>query len=289
MEENIIEEIETTFAKFWENYGSAILAMGRKIITVILIIIAGKIIITISHRVTDRVLAGKTKIKADATLASVLRMVFRYAVMIICLIMILDTFCISTASLIALLGAAGVAIGFALRDTLKNIATGIVIIVLRPFNRGDFIECGPVSGIVREIGLFASNMETGDGIFISVPNSCLWGLPLRNFSRSSRRRMSITFNIHNTDFLQNAIQIIKDEIAQEPLLLKDPVPQITVQSMDESAIVISLKDWSRENLYDTVYNKQRKNIQEKLREAEMNLNIKEHGVLIAQDDQKIPV
>jgi len=271
-------DVQAFLTGLWVKYGDNVLGMGRKILIAVLIIIAGKIVVRISRRIMDRALTGKTKFKTDETLISVLRKVIQYVVMIICLIMILDIFGVSTASLIALLGAAGVAIGFALRDTLKNIATGIVILVLRPFNRGDFIECGPVSGIVREIGIFASNMETGDGVFVSVPNSCLWGLPLRNISRSARRRMSLTVTISYTDSVDTAFRVLKEVITQEVLFLKEPAPQIMVQSMDESGIVIFLRAWAPSNVFDLVFNKQKKNIQEKLEEAGLNLLSSVRGV-----------
>ena len=162
-------DINDTMIRLWTRYGPAVLGMGRKILIAILIVIGGKVVIHLARKLTERAVTGK--LKADETIASLLRVVIHYAVVIICLIMILDDFGINTTGLITLLGAAGVAIGFALKDTLSNIAAGIILLFLRPFRKGDFIECGSISGSVRNIGLFTTIMETGDGVFVSAPNS----------------------------------------------------------------------------------------------------------------------
>jgi small conductance mechanosensitive channel len=124
--------------QLWENHGSNILDLGRRILFAALILIAGKVVISASRRIMQKAITGK--FKADETLASVLRMAVHYGVIILCLIMILDLFGVNTTGLIALLGAAGVAVGFALKDTLGNIASGIIILFLRPFKKGDYIE-----------------------------------------------------------------------------------------------------------------------------------------------------
>ena len=274
-------EIQNTIAQLWEKYGQNVLGFGRKIIIALIIVIAGKFVIRLSRRLIDKAVTGK--LKADETLTSMIRVVIHYGIIVICLIMILDTFGISTASLIALLGAAGVAIGFALRDTLSNIASGIVILVLKPFKKGDSIECGSVSGVVREMKLFATRMETGDGIPISVPNSSLWGLPLRNFSRSTRRRMSITFTISYSDSVDAAFQVLRDIIGEESRFMKDPAPQIVVQSLNESGVGISLNAWVQSNVFGAVYSEQLKNIKEKIQEAGLTLSFPQRGIQMVKN------
>ena len=271
---------------FWGNYGQSVLDLGRRLVIAVLIIVAGKIIITVSWRLAHKAVTGK--LKADETLTSLLRMVIQYGVILVCLIMILDDFGISTASLIALLGAAGVAVGFALRDTLSNIASGIVILVLRPFRKGDFIECGSVTGAVREVGLFATDLETADGVFISAPNSSLWGVPLKNYSRNPRRRMDITVTISYADSIDTAFQVIREIIGQEQRFQKDPPAQVMVQSLGETGTGITLRAWVESGNYWSVYWEQMKNVKEKIQEAGLTIAFPQRGIHLVKGNQDIP-
>ena len=270
---------------FWEKYGQNVLDLGRRLAIAVLIIIAGKIVISVSRRLAHKAVTGK--LQADETLASLLRMVIHYGVLLVCLIMILDDFGISTTSLIALLGAAGVAIGFALRDTLSNIASGIVILVLRPFRKGDFIECGSVMGSVREIGLFATDLETADGVFISAPNSSLWGVPLKNYSRNSQRRMDITVTISYSDSIDTAFQALRDIIAQEKSFLKDPPAQVLVQSLGELGTGITLRAWISTSEYWPVYWAQMKIVKEKIQAAGLTIAFPQRGIHLVKGSRDI--
>jgi small conductance mechanosensitive channel len=130
------------------------------------------------------------------------------------------------------------------------------------------------------MGLFATNMETGDGIFISVPNSCLWGLPLKNFSRSTRRRVDITVTISYYDSIDTAFQVLRDIIAQENRFLKEPVPQVLVQSLGESGIGVTLRAWTPSASFMSVLNDQMKNVKEKIQEAGLNFSFPQRGIHI---------
>jgi small conductance mechanosensitive channel len=257
------------FTHLWGDYGKTILDIGRRVIVILLIIAGGKIAISFSKKLAGKTVAGK--IKLDENLRSVLRMAFRYGVVIVCVLMILDTLGINTNGLIALLGAAGVAVGFSLRDTLGNIATGIIILFLRPFQRGDFIECGSVSGSVREMGLFATTLETADGIFISAPNSSLWGVPLKNYSRNPCRRIDISVSISYSDSIDEAFKVLNEIINGESRFLKEPPSQIIVQSLGDSSIVITLMAWVRGSDYWSVYYDQMKNVKERIEGAGLTI------------------
>jgi small conductance mechanosensitive channel len=276
-------ELHTILIELWEKYGRDVLSLSRRLIIAALIIIAGKIVIGISRRLTSKASLGK--IKTDETLASVLRVAIHYGVIIVCLIMILDTFGVSTASFIALLGAAGVAVGFALKDTLSNIAAGIVILFLRPFSKGDYIECDSVAGSVREMGLFAVNLETPDGIFICVPNSVLWGVPLKNYSRNSIRRMDVTVSISYLDSVDTAFQALSEIIAQESRFLKDPPAQVMVQSLGESGIGITLRAWVPGGAYWKLYWDMMKIVKEKIQEAGLTIAVPQRGIHLVKDSR----
>ena len=115
----------------------------------------------------------------------------RYAVLVLVVVMVLGQFGVQTASIIAAIGAIGLAIGLALQGTLQNIAAGIMLLMLRPFRIGEDIEVGPVTGTVEEIGLFATRLRREDGVYLLAPNSTLWNQPVRNFTRNGMRRNEI--------------------------------------------------------------------------------------------------
>jgi small conductance mechanosensitive channel len=276
-------EFHKYFIELWGAYGQNILIFGRRIIIAVIIIIAGRIVITMSRKLIDKAVAGK--LKADETLASVLRMAIKYGVIITCAIMILDDFGFNTNGLFALLGAAGVAVGFALKDTMGNIASGIIILFLRPFKKGDFIECGSVMGTVKEIGLFATILETPDGIFISAPNSSLWGIPLKNYSHNDKRRLEIKTSILFTDSIDDAFQVLNNIINEEPGFLKEPAPQVMVQSLGDSGTSIALRAWVENSLYWKVYWDQMKNVKEKIQEAGLTIALPQREIRLVKDEK----
>ncbi len=126
--------------------------------------------------------------KLDPTLPPVAGSVFRYALLVVTIIAVLAQFGVNTTSIIAVLGAAGLAIGLALQGTLSNVAAGVMILFLRPFKVGNWIEASDISGTVREIGLFTTTIDTFDNVFISVPNSKIWSSTIVNHSRYNTRR-----------------------------------------------------------------------------------------------------
>ena len=268
-------------AQLWETHSPGILDMGKKVIIAVLIIIVGRIVILLSRNLTQKAVTGK--LKADETLVSVLRMVVHYGIIIICLIMILNLFGVNTTGLIALLGGAVVAVGFALKDTLGNIAAGIIILFLRPFNKGDFIECGSVMGSVREMGLFATILETADGIYISAPNSSLWGVPLRNYSRNEKRRLDIAVSISYSDSIDDAFRVLNDIIKEEDRFLKDPPSQVMVQSLGDSGIGITLRAWVPGAMYWRIYWDQMKNVKEKIQEAGLSIAFPKRDIRLVKD------
>jgi len=278
--------VNIDIAELWATYSPNILDLGRKLIISVLIIIGGRIVIVFSRNLAQKAVTGK--LKADETLASVLRMVVHYGIIIICLIMILDLFGVNTAGLIALLGGAVVAVGFALKDTLGNIASGIIILLLRPFKKGDFIECGSVMGSVREMGLFATILETADGVYISAPNSSLWGVPLKNYSRNDKRRLDIAISISYSDSIDEAFRVLNEIIREEDRFLKEPPAQVMVQSLGDSGIGITLRAWVPSAMYWKVNWDQMKNVKEKILEAGLTIASPKRDIRLVKDDRNLP-
>ncbi len=184
--------------------------------------------------------------KLDGTLKSFLGGLAKYAIFAVSFIAMLQQFGVQTASLLAVLGAAGLAIGLALQGTLSNVSAGVMLLILRPFNVGDFIVTGGVKGTVKSLGLFATELSTPDNIYIFVPNSNLWNTDIQNFSRNEVRRQDILFGISYQDDINKAFKTIQKTIAKDERIMDegDKAPQIMVTNLGESSVDITLRIWS---------------------------------------------
>ena len=187
--------------------------------------------------------------RVDKTLAPILASIIRYAGFILTLVVALGQFGIQTTSIIAVLGAAGLAIGLALQGTLSNVASGIMLLLLRPFSVGDWIETNSISGTVKEIGLFATQIDTFDHIYITVPNSSIWSETIINNSRHQIRRMDIDIGIsYNSDL--NEVEEALMALTTDERILPDPEPQFLVVDYADSAIVVRLRLYAQyENFF----------------------------------------
>jgi small conductance mechanosensitive channel len=258
-----------------------IIDLGIDIITAIIIIVVGKIVIKSLQRIVTRARASGLNI--DDTVASLLKVVIHYGILIICFIMILNIFGVNTTSLIAVLGAAGVAVGLALKDTLGNIAAGIILLFLRSFRIGDFIEFGSFMGTVKEINLFTTVLETPDGIFVSAPNSSIWAGPLKNYTRNGRRRMDLSVGISYSDSVDTAFKVLGQIITDETRFLKDPAPQVMLQSVGDSAVNIMLRAWTPGDAYWDTYWTQTRNIYKRFTEAGLHIPFPQRDIHIIAD------
>ena len=178
--------------------------------------------------------------RVDKTLTPILASIIRYAGFILTLVVALGQFGVQTTSIIAVLGAAGLAIGLALQGTLSNVASGIMLLLLRPFSVGDWIETNGISGTVREIGLFATQIDTFDNIYITVPNSSIWSATIINNSRHQIRRMDLDIGIgYNSDLTE--VEKALMTLTKDKRILSDPEPQFLVVDYADSAILVRLR------------------------------------------------
>ena len=195
-------------------------------------------------------LTGSSRI--DQTLTPILAALVRYAIMTLTVVVTLGNFGIETTSIIAVLGAAGLAIGLALQGTLSNVAAGLMILFLRPFKIGDWVEAAGVSGSVREIGLFTTTIDTFDNVYISVPNSAIWTSTIINHSRYGTRRMDLDIGISydaNIDEAEAALL----ELAADRRVLADPEPRFLVVSYGDSAINVRLRAYAEYDDFFDLY------------------------------------
>lgn len=224
---------------------------SAKIVLFIAIMIASVLLSSIAQKV---VIAGSKKNKNfDNTLEDVIREAVKYLVISIGLIVGLDVLGVNTTSIIALLGAAGIAVGLALKDTLSNIAAGVMLILLRPFKKGHFIEFSSFKGKVVEINFFTTILKTGDGLYISAPNSALWGNTLINYTRNGTRRVAIIVGISYDDSIDTGLEVLRKVADQEEQFLTDPAVEVMVESMGESSINLQLRGWVHVDEYWNVF------------------------------------
>lgn len=217
-------------------------AYSFSILGAIVLLIAGLIVAGVAERWSYAVLGHVHGF--DKTLRLFLSKVLRYGILILVAITVLAQFGVQTASIIATLGAAGLAIGLALQGTLQNIAAGIMLLVLRPFRVGESIEVGSVSGTVQEIGLFATELRTGDGLYVLAPNSQLWNTPVTNYSRNATRQYDLTIGIGHDDDVELAERILLSLAAADGRVLRQPAPGAFVSKIGDSAIAVTLRYWT---------------------------------------------
>ena len=209
--------------------------------------------IFVSRKVSQALRNSLGRVKGfDATLIPLAASIVRYLILIVTLVAAMGSFGIQTHSIIAVLGAAGLAIGLALQGTLSNVAAGVMLLFLRPFKVGDWIDSGENSGTVNEIGLFTTIITTFDNVYISVPNSQIWSSRIVNHSKNNTRRMDIDIGISYATDLDHA-ETVMLALADDDRVLKDPAAQFLVVSYDDSAVTVRLRLYANNNDYWPLY------------------------------------
>lgn len=227
----------------WEQASALVVTYSFSLVGAVIVLIVGYILSGVLQRSTYSAL-GQFR-GFDETLRKFFSRIVRYAVLIIVGVTVLAQFGVQTASIIAALGAIGLAIGLALQGTLQNIAAGIMLLVLRPFRVGEFINAGSVMGTVQEIGLFATELKTFDGLFVMAPNSELWNSPVTNFSRNPQRMTEIAIGIGYGDDIALALRTFADLAAADERILADPAPNCFVSELGDSAVIVAIRYWTR--------------------------------------------
>jgi small conductance mechanosensitive channel len=203
----------------------------------------------------------------DETLAPFLTGIAYYLVLAVVLIAVLSLFGIETTSLVAVVGAAGLAIGLALQGTLSNFAAGVMLLLFRPFKLGDFIVAGGSTGTVVEVGIFTTTLNTPDNVKIIVPNSDVAGGTITNYSAYDRRRNDLAIGISYDDDIGKAMAVIQQILDADSRVHDDPAPVIAVAELGDSSVNLVVRPWCTASHYwDLRFDLQRK-IKEDLESA----------------------
>ncbi len=180
----------------------------------------------------------------DDTLFLFLASLAKYAILAIAIVFVLSRFGIQTTSLVALLGAAGLAIGLALQGTLSNLAAGVMLLGFRPFKIGDYVEVGGHSGTVKAITLFTTEIATSDNIQITIPNGDIWASSIRNYSYYDRRRCDIVIGVSYDTDLKKAEAALRKVIDADARALQEPAPFVKVTNLGDSSVDFTLRVWA---------------------------------------------
>lgn len=224
-----------SFSSEWFVNNIASIAVG------ILIFIFG---IVVSRFVSHAIHTGLSKSWfVDQTIVPLLAQVSRYGILTVTSIMALSQFGVATTSILAVVGAAGLAVALALQGTLSNIAAGVMLLWLRPMALGEFVEGNGVSGTVVEIGLFATRLRTGDGLYLFVPNSQIWNTNITNYNREPRRRVEVRVGISYKADIKLARDTLINMALADMRVLTEPSPVVYVDTLGDSAVGILLRCW----------------------------------------------
>ena len=220
---------------------------GMSVVAAIVILIIGWIVSGFVYRSILK--ATHKSARIDDTIGRFFAGVARYGVLIFTVIAVLSKFGVQTASVIAVLGALGLAVGFALQGTLSNVAAGLMILFLRPFKIGDFIEAGGASGTVSTVGLFTTELNTPDNVLTIVPNSAIIAATIKNYTANPKRRVDFLMGIAYEDDINKAIGVMKEIIEADVRIDKDPEPVLVVGELADSSVNLIVRVWSSKDDY----------------------------------------
>jgi small conductance mechanosensitive channel len=236
--------MDSLFTLDWERLRSELTSTlatwGPRVVGALLVFIAGWFIARSLRKTIRRVLA---RTALDATLVPFLAALVYYGTLTMTLLAAIRLVGVDTTSLIAVLGAAGLAIALAFQGTLSNFAAGIMILLFRPFRVGDVVEIGGDTGAVDEVSLFSTRLNTADNVRIIVPNSKVWGERIKNFTANPTRRIDLVVGVSYDDDVAAVRELLLGIITSEERVLKDPEPVVEVLELADSSVNFAVRPW----------------------------------------------
>jgi small conductance mechanosensitive channel len=216
------------------------------VVVALLIFVVGKWVANIAQNTLEKLLRKRS---VDEVLVDFLGTVTFALVMVIAVVAAFDTLGIPATSFMAIIGAAGLAIGLALKDSLSNFASGVMLVLFRPFTKGDFIEAGGVTGTVDEIRLVSTTLTTPDNKLITVPNSMMYTSAIINFSAKETRRLDMVFGVGYDDDLKVAADVLKKICADHPKVLGEPATNVFISNLGDSSVDFGVRPWVKSEDY----------------------------------------
>ncbi len=219
---------------------------GLSVIGAMALLIVGRMV---AGWVRRSVVKALTKAKTDVSLIPFLSSMTYYLVLGVVLIAVLSLFGIETTSLVAVFGAAGLAVGLALQGTLSNFSAGVMLLIFRPIGVGDFVEVAGASGTVAEISIFSTILNTGDNVRVTIPNAQVFGNVVKNYSANATRRIDLVMGISYNDDIAKAIEVIERVITSDARTLRDPAPTVAVSELADSSVNLVVRPWCKKEDY----------------------------------------
>lgn len=226
-----------------------VVALGIRLLGALLIFFIGR---WIGKRIVKAVARGMEKRGIDALLVTFVGNILGVILLVVVIMIALGHLGVQVTPLIAVLGGMALAVGLALQSSLSNFASGIMLVILRPFTRGHFVEAGGVSGTVESVGIFNTQLTTPDNRLVIVGNSAITGNPITNYSAFDTRRIDLVIGVAYDDDLKLAQSVIKRVIESHDKILKDPEPAILLSELGESSVDFAVRPWVESADYWTV-------------------------------------
>lgn len=189
----------------------------------------------------------------DSILVDFIQSICNAILLLFVIVAALDRLGVDTTSMVAVLGAAGLAIGLSLQSSLQNFAAGVMLLVFRPFKSGDFVEAGGVAGVVETISIFTSTFRTGDNKEVIVPNGSIYGGNIINYSARPTRRVDMVFGISYDDDIRKAKAILEEVVKNDSRIHDDPAPKIAVSELGDNSVNIIVRPWANSADYWDVF------------------------------------
>jgi small conductance mechanosensitive channel len=229
-----------------EKVTEIIATRGLTVVGAVVVLVVGMMVAKIIRRGVTRSL---TKGALDETLVPFVSNLVYYTLVAFVVIAVITMLGIPTTSFIAVLGAAGLAVGLALQGTLSSFAAGVMLLVFRPFRVGDYVEAGGTEGVVTEVGVFATSLDSLDNVHIVLPNAAVWGQTIKNFTSNAARRNDMTIGVSYTDDIARAKEVILQTLKDDPRVLEKPAPLVAVQDLGESSVDFLVGPWCEPGHY----------------------------------------
>ncbi|MBR6059838.1 MAG: mechanosensitive ion channel family protein [Victivallales bacterium] len=271
-------DVKGVWEKLWQSLQGEVWHFGKIILLAAVIIIIAYFINKLIHKAFNKV---AEKYDLDVSLASIINRIITLLMMTFTLLIILELLGINTASVLTVVGAAGLAVGLALKDTLSNIAAGIFLLTQHPYKTGDFVECAGMSGSILEIGLFTTKLRTPQGQDIFVPNNSIIAAPITNYSSNKVRRADITVGIDYGDNLEKGVKVLQELMDSNELILKDPAPVVLVSELADSSVNLTLRFWTENAKYWDAYWAIQRNLKPAIEGAGLNIPFPQRVVTFA--------
>ncbi|KPK61710.1 MAG: mechanosensitive ion channel protein [Gammaproteobacteria bacterium SG8_31] len=252
---------------------------GLKLLSALVIFIVGR---WVARRLAGLVEKGMTRAGTDVTLIGFLRNIIYITLLTFVVLAAIAQLGVQTTSFIAVLGAAGFAIGLALQGSLANFAAGVLIIIFRPFKAGDFVEAGGIAGVVENIQIFTTTLRTGDNKSIIVPNGQITSGTIVNYSAKDTRRVDMVFGVGYGDDLDKVRRVIEDVLKSDDRILEDPAATIGVLELADSSVNFAVRPWVKTADYWPVYFDIHENIKKRFDQEGITIPFPQQDVYLHQ-------